>query len=156
MGQLTLPPDYFRAAAEQYTKNPTDRKAWLTDQIAKAEASLLQYQAEINKLGAEIVKVGAAPSDAGKLAVVGGVISAIPTGYTQVIGGLLMVASGFFVKSENKAKAKQVEEIQKAAASRIAEALKVDEYRKRYQWELLFWKWLPVVLVAIIMWLIIF
>ena len=155
MGQLTLPPDYFRTAAEQYTKKPTDRKAWLADQIKKADASLLQYQAELNEITAAIVKLGAAPSDAGKLTVIGGVVSAIPTGYTQVIGGLLMVAGTFFANSENKAKAKKIEELKKIGEQRYNEALKVDQYKKRYTVELLFWKWLPVLLVAIILWIII-
>lgn len=156
MGQLTLPPDYFKAAAEQYTKNPTERKTWLIGQIAKADASLLQYQTEVNAIAVKMIELGSSPADATKLTVVGGVIAGIPTGYTQVIGGLLIVASSFFVKAENKLKAKHIEELRKVGTARANEALKVDEYRKRYALELLFWKWLPVVLVAVIIWLIIF
>ncbi|WP_353720188.1 hypothetical protein [Dyadobacter sp. 676] len=155
MGQLTLPPDYFRTAAEQYTKNPTERKAWLIDQIKKAEASLLQYQAELKEIAAALIELDAAPSDAGKLTVIGGVVSTIPTGYTQVIGSLLMIAGTFFAQAENKAKAKKIEELKKVGQQRYNEALKVEQYRKRYAAELLFWKWLPVLLVAIILWLII-
>jgi len=155
MGQLTLPPDYFRAAAEQYTNKPTDRKAWLTDQIAKADASLIQYQAELNEIAAALVKLDAAPSDAGKLTVIGGVISVIPTGYTQVVGSLLMIAGTFFAQAENKFKAKKIEKLKNIGVQRYNEALEVDQYKKRYSIELLFWKWLPVLLVAIILWIII-
>jgi hypothetical protein len=155
MGQLTLPPDYFRTAAEQYTKKPTDRKAWLIDQIKKADASLFQYQAEIDQIVAALVKLDATPPDAGKLTVIGGVVAAIPTGYTQVIGGVLMVAGTFFAKAENKAKAKQVDELTKVGTARYNEALKVAAYKKKYERELFFQRALPVVLILIIIWLII-
>ena len=41
MATNTLPPDYFRTAAEKFAKNPADRKVWLQDQIAKAQKAFI-------------------------------------------------------------------------------------------------------------------
>ncbi|GGB98369.1 hypothetical protein [Dyadobacter sediminis] len=155
MGQLTLPPDYFRTAAELYQQNPSDRKAWLQDQIAKANSSLLQYQAELNEITAALVKLGAMPGSGGIITTAGGVLAALPTGYTKIIGGILIVAGAFFSKVENKQKAKQIEQLKQVGLARYNEAVQVGEYKTRYEKELAGLRMIPVALTAVILWLII-
>lgn len=154
MAQLTLPPDYFRTAAEKYAANPSNRKLWLRDQIAKAGESLLQYKAEIDGLTVELVKLGAAKSAASELQIVGGVLAAIPSGYTQVIGGVVIVASSFIKKVENKNNDKRIANLMTVWNARQSEAVAVGEYYTRYANELRWLTWLPYILTAIFIYLI--
>jgi len=155
MAQLTLPPDYFRTAAEQYQASPSNRKLWLQDQISKADSSLLQYQAELNAIGAQLIEIGAMKGSSGGVAVVGGVLAAVPTPYTQVIGGVLVIASTFFAKAENKQKSKLIENLQAVGVKRYEEAVLVGQYKSRYETELFFLRIIPLVLTAILILLII-
>jgi hypothetical protein len=154
MAQLTLPPDYFRTAAEKYKLNPSNRKIWLADQVKKSNESLLQYQVEINSLLGEAVRLGATAPGGQTVSVIGGVIAAIPLGYTQVIGGVLIVAGSLFSKLENKQKAKRVEDIRTVAVARYNEAVAVGIYYEDYKKELLFQTVIPWILAALFLLLI--
>lgn len=165
MAGITLPPDYFRSAAEKYD-NTTDRKAWLIVQIQRADASLLEYQSEIillyqeaEKLGAVFDKgavtgINAVKGQSAIVTTVGTVLAAIPTGYTQIIGGVLILASSFFSKAENKQNIKRINDLLTIAASRISQAQQVGKYKENYESELLKIRMIPFVLVAVLIWLI--
>ena len=154
MAQLTLPPDYFRVAAEKYAVDRTNRKQWLAEQIKLAEQSLLQYQAELNDIGAELIKLGAYKSETWGLTVGGSILAAIPTGLTQVIGGVLILSAGFFTKAENDAKSKRIANLQSVGVARQREAIAVAEYYNKYVNELKWLTWLPYILTAIFIYLI--
>jgi len=154
MAELTLPPDYFRTAADRYNQNPTNRKVWLQDQISRANSSLLQYQAELLELGMNFEEIKSAKGSAGAVQTVGAVVAAIPAGFTQIVGGVLLVAGSFFSKLENKQKTKALEQQRLVGIARYNEAVQVAKYKTAYENELLFLKLLPVVLTAIFIWLI--
>lgn len=155
MAELTLPPDYFRTAAERYKQNPTNRKVWLQDQISRANSSLLQYQAELLELGLQFEEIQTSKGSAGAVQTVGAVVAAIPAGFTQIVGGVLLVAGSFFSKLENKQKTKILEQNRLVGIARYNEAVQVAKYKTAYERELLFSKLLPVILTAILIWLII-
>jgi hypothetical protein len=162
----STPPDYFRTAVEQYQAKPTPRKGWLRGQIAIAERSLLEYQSELIELYKEAEKNGAVfdvsgnialqqiKSDATKMATIGAVLAAVPTGYTQVVGGVMIFASSFFQKAENKRNAKRVQEIISIATARNSEAQLVGSYKEKYERELLFLTLIPYLLTALLIWII--
>lgn len=154
MATLTLPPDYFKAAADRYRSNPTNRKQWLQDQIEKAGDSLLEYKKEIEVLSGELVKLGAAKAAASELQIVGGVLAAIPTGYTQVIGGVVIVASSFIKKVENKNNDKRIANLVTVWNARHSEAVAVGEYYTRYVNELRWLTVMPYALTAAFIYLI--
>lgn len=154
MAQLTLPPDYFRVAAEKYAANPTNRKQWLVGQIDKAKDSLIQYQAELDSLAVELVKLGAYPSQTWGLTVGGSVLASIPTGFTQVIGGALLISGKFFEKAENKAKNKRIADLMDVAAKRDKEAQMVGKYYYDYVTELKWLTALPYILTGVFLYII--
>lgn len=166
MAGITLPPDYFKSEAEKYDKS-TDRKAWLIVQIDRANDSLLEYQAEIIRYYKEAEKLGAVfdtngaitgvnfNNSTGLVTGVGAGLASIPTGYTQVIGGIMILASSFFQKAQNKKDSKQIATILSIAQSRYSEALKVGEYKTKYESELLMLRILPFLLMGILIYLII-
>lgn len=167
MAVQTLPPDYFRVAAEKYAANPTDRKAWLTDQVARAKQSLAGYQVELFDIYQEAKKAGAVFDETGAvtgfnptggesavLGTAGVVIAAIPIGATQVIGGAMILASSFFFKAENKQGATRIREILEVAAEKATQAQKVGGYYTAYNRELTIRKILPVAAMGLIIWII--
>lgn len=155
MATLTLPPDYFRTEAERYAKNPTNKKAWLRDQIVKAQQSFIQYQAEINGIGQELVKLGAYKSQTSGLIVGGTILSSIPAGFTQVIGGVLVLSASFFAKAENAAKNQRIANLQAVGQARYQEMMLVAEYHRKYVNELRLLNILPIALTGILIFLII-
>jgi hypothetical protein len=154
MATITLPPDYFRTAAEKFSVNPGNRKVWLKDQLAKANQSLIQYQIELNQIGLELLHLGAVKGQAQGLATVGTVLAVIPAGYTQVIGGLAIVGSALLSKVENKQKSKRIADLQTVGNAKLNEATRVGEYKSKYERELLYLNLVPVLLVAVLIWLI--
>ena len=154
MAQLTLPPDYFRVAAQKYAANPSNRKQWLIGQIDRAKESLLQYQVELEELAAELVALGAYPSQTWGLTVGGSVLASIPTGFTQVIGGALLISASFFAKAENKAKNQRIVNLMAVAAARDKEAQAVAKYYHDYVNELRWLTALPYILTGMFIYLI--
>ncbi|HEV7379469.1 MAG TPA: hypothetical protein VGN64_06730 [Dyadobacter sp.] len=162
----SIPPDYFRTAAEQYNLETINRKDWLRWQISIAEKSLLEYQKELIEYYKEVEKLGAVFDKSGNVGLqqlkggasqimtVGTVLAAVPTGYTQVVGGIMIFASSFFQKAENKRNAKRVNEIISIAIVRNAEAQKVGVYKTTYERELLMMTLIPIVLVAVLIFII--
>lgn len=154
MAQLTLPPDYFRNAAEKFAANPSNRKVWLSDQIQKASESLIAYKKELDEMVSELARLGATKESMPGLAIVGGVLAAIPSGYTQVIGGLVIVASSFLKKIENKANNKRIADLVTVYNARYSEALVVGRYYDTYTKELQRLRLIPYILTAVFIYLI--
>jgi hypothetical protein len=155
MAGVTLPPDYFRAAADKYKANPTDRKTWLKGQIQLAEQSLFQYQAELVDLANQAIRAGDGFVTGNQAAVVGGVLAAIPVGFTQVVGGLFLLSSGFFSKLDAKNKTQLFNQIKAVAEARLNEAKQVAAYKESYESELRTIQVTPYILTAILILLII-
>jgi hypothetical protein len=155
MAGITLPPDYFRTTSEKYNANPTDRKTWLKGQIQLAEQSLLQYQVELIDLTNQAIRSGDGFVIGNQAAVVGGVLAAIPVGFTQVVGGLFLLSSRFFSKLDAKNKTQLFNQIKSVAEARLNEAKQVAAYKEGYESELRTIQATPYILAGILILLII-